>query len=141
MNKPEAHNTNSRGATCASNKEKNLRVLRNKNESGTKVTTKNGREFIQSAKVKPIIITNPDFFQMQYLQIPGTHEPSETPVTPTTKEGSTRVSENSDKADNPDDDEYPQADTPSLMREISEALSRPEVGMFKADDSEEDPEG
>ena len=97
MSKPEVYDSNSRGATCASNKDKNLRVLRIKNESGTKVTTKNGREFIQSAKVKPIIITNPDFFQMQYLQIPGTHEPSETPVTPTTKKGSTRVLENSEK--------------------------------------------
>ena len=79
---------------------------------------------------------------MQYLQIPGTHELSETPVTPTTQEGSTRLSENSDKADTDDeDDEYPPADTPSLMREISEALSRTEVGIFKANDSEDDHEG
>ena len=79
---------------------------------------------------------------MQYLQIPGTHEPSETPLTPKTKKGSTRVSENSDQADtsDDDDDENLQADTPSLMLEISEALARPEIGVFKADDSEEDPE-
>ena len=76
---------------------------------------------------------------MPYLQIPGTHKLYETPVTPTTQEGSTRLPENSDKADT--DDEYPPADTPSLMREISEALSRPEVGIFKADDSDEDHEG
>ena len=144
VNKPEVHNTNIRGATCASNKEKNLRVLRNKNEIGTKLTTKNEREFIQSVKVKikPIKITNPDIFQMQYFQIPGTHEPSETPVTPTTKEGPTRVFENSDQADtsDDDDDENPQADTPNLMREISEALARPEIGVFKAGESEEDQE-
>ena len=73
---------------------------------------------------------------MQCLKIPGTHELSDTPVTPTTQEGSTRLTENSDKADT--DDEYSPADAPSLMREISEALSRPEVGIFKADESESD---
>ena len=74
MNKPEVHDTNSRGATCASNKEKNLRVLRNKNEIGTKLTTENEREYISvKVKIKPIKVTNPDIFQMQYLQIPGTH--------------------------------------------------------------------
>ena len=52
------------------------------------------------------------------------------------------MSENSDQADTSDDDdgENLQADTPSLMLEISEALARPEIGVFKVDDSEEDPE-
>ena len=60
MNKPEVHDTNSTGATCASNKEKNLRVLRNKNAIGTKLTNENERENMTSVKgkIKPIKITN-----------------------------------------------------------------------------------
>ena len=107
MVKLEVHDTNSTGATCSYNKEKKQRVLRNKNEIGTKLTNENERENMTSVKgkIKPIKITNPEFFQMQYLPIPGTHEPSEPPVTPTTKKGSTRVSENSDHADTSDDDQ------------------------------------
>ena len=76
--------------------------------------------------------------------IPGTLGPSETPVTPNTQNESTRLSENCDKDDTDEEyDEYPPPDTPCLMREISEAISRQEVGMFKADESEteEDHEG
>ena len=112
MVKPEVLDTNSKGATCASDKDKNLRVLKVKNNSGTKITTKNGSESKQRAKVKPNLYKKPDFFQMQYLMIPGTLELSETSVTPTTQNGSTRLSENSDKDETDEEyDEYPVSTT------------------------------
>ena len=65
-------------------------------------------------------------------------------MTPTTTKGSKKVSENTDHADtSDDDDENLQTDTPSLMYKINEALevmARPEVAVFKVDDSEEDSE-
>ena len=49
---------------------------------------------------------------MQYLMIPGTLELSETSVTPTTQNGSTRLSENSDKDETDEEyDEYPVSTT------------------------------
>ena len=111
----------------------------------TKKNSKNGSKSKHRAKVKTNLIMNPELFQMQYLMIPGTLEPSETPVTPSTQNEPTRLSENCDKDDTEDenDDEYPPPDTPCLMREIDEAISRQELGVFHVDESEpeEDQEG
>ena len=66
-------------------------ILRNKTEIGTKFKNKTERENMTSVKgkIKPIKITNPQFFQMQSsLPIPGAPEASEPPVTPTTTKGS-----------------------------------------------------
>ena len=52
MNKPEVHDTNSTGATFASNKEKNLRVVRNKTEIGTKIKNETERENMTSVQGK-----------------------------------------------------------------------------------------
>ena len=79
---------------------------------------------------------------MNYLMIPGTHEPAETPVASSTQNESTRLSENRDNDDTEeeDDDEYPPPDTPCLMREIVEAITRQEMGVFHVDVDESEPE-
>ena len=144
MVKPEVHDTNSTGATCASNKDKTIRVAKSNDNGETKIITiKNGSENKKHRdKLKANVITNSNLFQMNFLRIPGNHEPAETPVTPTTQDESTRLSENHDNDDTEeeDEDEHPPPDTPCLMREIDEAIAREELGVFHVDVDESESE-
>ena len=151
MIKPEVHDSNSKGATCASNKDKTIRVAKSNDNGGEKVITiKNGSENKKYRdKIKANIISNPNLFQMNYFMIPGNCESSETPVTPNTQDESKRLSENYDNDDKEKEDEteHPPPDTPCLMLQIDEAIARDELGVFQLDidepesEHEEDQEG
>ena len=72
MVKPEVRNTNSTGASCASKKDKTIRVTKTHDNGGNKVITiKNGSENKKYRdKIKANIISNPNLFQMNCFMIP-----------------------------------------------------------------------
>ena len=150
MVKPEIHDTNSTGATCASNKDKIIRADKSHDHGKKEVLIiKNGSENKKYRdKTKLNIISNPNLFQMNYFMIPGNCETAETPVITTSQVEETRLSENLDN-DDTDEDENEQTppNTPSLMKEIDEAIAREELGVFHVDvdepesENEDDQEG
>ena len=81
--------------------------------------------------------------------IPGNCESAETPVITTIQDEATRLSENLDNDDTEEEDEkeHQPPNSPSLMREIDEAIAREELGVFHLDvdepesENEEDQEG
>ena len=64
MVKPEVHDTNSKGATCASDKDKTIRVAKSNDNGETKIiTSKNGSENKHRAKIKTNLIMNRNYFR------------------------------------------------------------------------------
>ena len=73
---------------------------------------------------------------MTIFMIPGNYETAETPVITTSQAEETRLSENLDNDnDDTDEDESEKTppNTPSLMKEIDEAIAREEFSVFAVD--------
>ena len=89
MVKPEVHDTKSTGATCASNKDKILRTDKNhdhgkKDVLGLEKTGSENKKYRdkENEKLKLIINSNLDKFQMTISMKPGNLESAETRSSP-----------------------------------------------------------